>query len=169
MLNKDIPNIPALQKIKKIDSKQQLANISNAVNNPFDSVIAMFDAVPLVKLHTRDVNIKIPMIYSEDIINYSNYLNTWLGNQMKVLRRWLYSLSDVFALCGTITQQEAKSNLADMAQEKKDIEALPSSDSKLKQKLIDSWDKEFADLTTIVNTKSAIASNVELKSCLDKK
>jgi hypothetical protein len=67
-----------LQKIKKIDSKQQLANISNAVNNPFDAVIGMFDAVPLVKLHTRDVNIKIPMIYSEDIINYTNYLNTWL-------------------------------------------------------------------------------------------
>jgi hypothetical protein len=157
-----------LEKIKNITSKKQLSNMSDAVNNPFDAVISMFDAVPLVKLHTRDVNLKIPMVYSEDVENYVNYLNTWLGTQMKILRRWIYALSDVFALCGTISQEEARSTLIDLEQEKKDIQA-DKTDSKLQTKLLESLENERKALQEILDNKNAIASNAAVKNCLDKK
>jgi len=57
-------------------SQEQIKNISEQVGeNPFEAIQQMFKEVPLVNIDTKDVNIEIPALTSEDIDKYVEYLN----------------------------------------------------------------------------------------------
>jgi len=60
----------------------------------------MFNEVPLINLNTKNVIIEIPVITSEDIVAYSNYLKAWLEKQKKILRDWLFFVKWMISFCG---------------------------------------------------------------------
>jgi hypothetical protein len=49
----------------------------------------MFQNVPLIRLQTKDIIINVPMVTTENILKYTNYLKTWLNNQARILRTWV--------------------------------------------------------------------------------
>lgn len=77
--------IAATTKLKKSKSLQasQLKQVSNTLSNPFDYMAWLFNDTKLIKINQKNINIKVPMIYSEDINAYSNYLK-----QRKVVNLW---------------------------------------------------------------------------------
>jgi hypothetical protein len=82
----EICNIPStLQKIKnnQLASKSQLKSVSSTLSNPFDYMASLFNNTKLIKINQKNINIKVPMIYSEDINAYSSYLK-----QRKVVNLW---------------------------------------------------------------------------------
>jgi hypothetical protein len=52
--------------------------------NPFDTLAQAFEHVSLFKFEQKDIQLKLPMIYSEDIAKYTAYLQGWLVNQQKI-------------------------------------------------------------------------------------
>ncbi|HCB52026.1 TPA: hypothetical protein DEP21_05710 [Patescibacteria group bacterium] len=60
--------------MKAVTSRQAYNNLTNTVNNPFETLEDMFQQIPLLDLHSRDVNIKVPMISSENILSYISYM-----------------------------------------------------------------------------------------------
>lgn len=71
--------------------KWDLRKLSDWASNPFDAISEMFNNIPLVNINTRDINIVVPMIYSEDIRAYTTYLNSYLEESRSTLqeREWL--------------------------------------------------------------------------------
>jgi len=46
---------------------------------------AMFEEVPLINLRTENINVKVPMISSEDITAYTSMSKNWINKQQKIL------------------------------------------------------------------------------------
>ena len=65
---------PIVNKIAGIASTQNANATSDLLNNPFDSLITMFQEVPLLRLESKDMIVKVPMITTENILQYTNYL-----------------------------------------------------------------------------------------------
>ncbi len=82
-------------------TKKGLRNLSQKIGrNPFEAIQDIFKQVPLVNIDSRDVNIKVPALTSDDINRYVNYLKLWIEkNQYTVDQR-----GD--ALSGTLASAE---------------------------------------------------------------
>ncbi len=89
---------PSIKKliVNKWIKKSQLKNVSNSLSNPFDYVAWLFKDTKLIKINQKDINIKVPMIYSEDINAYWDYLkqrkttNLWeYDKDNKLKREWI--------------------------------------------------------------------------------
>ncbi len=93
----------------QIYSKQQLNNISQQIGqNPFEAIQQMFSEVPLVNIDTKDINIKIPALTSDDVNKYSNYLQLRWEKNTKILEEWTDMLNRALALCQTVNKTEAQ-------------------------------------------------------------
>jgi len=109
--------------------KEQLSNASNKMSNPFEALAAMFEEVELINLNTEDINIKVPFIYSEDIISYMNYLQSWLQQNKIVVRERDYMFKWVVGYCArkdiqdVVDPQNIKENYQKMLD---NIDELPS-------------------------------------------
>jgi parvulin-like peptidyl-prolyl isomerase len=55
-------------------SKSELKSLSDSLHNPFDYLASLFKDTQLININQKNINLKIPMIYSEDVESYSNYL-----------------------------------------------------------------------------------------------
>ncbi|NOZ44423.1 MAG: hypothetical protein GXP45_04770 [bacterium] len=63
------------QKISKVAlntqvTKDNLSSLSTTISNPFESVASLFKDVKLVNISTKDIVIKVPMIYGDDLVSY---------------------------------------------------------------------------------------------------
>ena len=58
--------------------------LSSVSSNPFDKLAHLFENVSLFRFEQKDITIKLPMIYSEDISRYTSYLKGRLANQEKI-------------------------------------------------------------------------------------
>jgi hypothetical protein len=64
-----------------------LTNLSNSFDNPFETILNIFDKVPLVNINTKDINIKIPLLTTDQLSSYTSYLNLRLQKNQKILKR----------------------------------------------------------------------------------
>lgn len=132
-------------------SKQAYQAATSSVNNPFESLITMFQSVPLVDLYTKDIILKVPLPTSEELIKYKSYLRWWLKNQQKVLKQWLEAIHELASICGKLTPLEAQRDLTFLEkQEIPEIETMPQSES-LRKRLLESADKEKIFLQKIID------------------
>jgi hypothetical protein len=60
----------------------------------------MFKDVPLINISTRDINVKVPMLTSEDINTYISYLQSWIDKNGQVLDDRQSFLDEVARICG---------------------------------------------------------------------
>ncbi|MEI7918866.1 MAG: hypothetical protein WCH65_01265 [bacterium] len=47
----------------------------------------MFSEVPLVNIDTKDINLKIPALTTDDVNKYSNYLNLRVEKNGKIIEQ----------------------------------------------------------------------------------
>jgi hypothetical protein len=83
----------------QMSTKKLFQNASNLTSNPFDAIMLMFKEVPLINMNTKDIDIKIPMIASEDITKYIAYLKTRYETNVKILDRRISLVNNVLAFC----------------------------------------------------------------------
>lgn len=87
--------------LRKIAPNQAaLQSLSDGLNNPFDQVAKLFENTPLIQINSRDIQVKVPMIYEEDISRYTSYLTTrWERNQVIIKDRETI-FQATFGICG---------------------------------------------------------------------
>lgn len=139
-----------LDNLKAIWSKQNFNAMTSSVNNPFESLITMFQSVPLVDLYTKDIVFKIPLPTTDDLLKYDSYLRWWLKNQQKILKQWLEAIHELASICGGITPAQAKRDLVLLEEEIIEINKMNKQSTTLK-KLIDSAWKEKIFLQKVIN------------------
>jgi hypothetical protein len=139
-----------LGKLRAVSSKQNYVAATSAVNNPFESLITLFESVPLVDLYTKDIIVKIPLPTSEELGKYDSYLRTWSKNQLTVLKQWLEAFSELAGVCWEMDPTQAKLDLDALEQEQAYINTL--SDVATRERLFSSLEKERTLLEKIQNT-----------------
>ncbi len=143
----------SLDKIKIIaSSKQGYQQATDYANNPFESLITMFESVPLVDLSTRDIIFNIPLLTTDEIVKYESYLRSWLKNQQQTLKQWLEAFHEIASVCGGIDSNSAATQLSLLQEERKLIDAM--KDTKTQQQLKTSLEKEESFLKKIVESKT---------------
>jgi len=137
---------------KDLFSKQTYQNLSNQLSNPFDAIMVMFKEVPLINMNTKDINIKLPIIGSEDITKYIAYLKTRYETNVAILEQWISLLNNVLAFCGRVSAQEAPKEIEDLNKELEFIMKSPESSVSTNNKNLYSGNihKELRDLNDIL-------------------
>ncbi len=88
--------------------KKRLSRLSHQENvilnlmggdNPFEKMQELFNSSDLVKISTKQISVKIPWIYSEDIESYISYLKTWLSTQNSILKSWKDKVAATILTC----------------------------------------------------------------------
>jgi len=74
----------------------------------------MFNEVPLVNIDTKDLNIKIPSVTSDDVNKYVSYLTLRVEKNGKIVEDWTSMINETLALCGTTDKTEAKATIANL-------------------------------------------------------
>ena len=93
---------------KKYFSKQAISNYSAiGGQNPFEAIAKMFDAVPLINIDTKDINLKIPLLTSDEIEKYGSYLQSRVGKNESILNERDILLEEVTKICSSTPIQEA--------------------------------------------------------------
>lgn len=101
--------------------REQITNISNtAYGNPFKKLEVMFQDVPLINIRTENINVKIPMLSSEDISAYTHMSKNWIDKQKKVLKDWKDFLGAMLGICGGRTDISSMQDLKDAYYELKE-------------------------------------------------
>jgi len=111
----------------------------------------MFKEVPLINMNTKDIDIKIPMIGSEDITKYVAYLKARYETNAKILERRISMVNNVLAFCGQTSKTEAKQALIDLPKEKADILADQSLTATDKASMANNIDQEILNMSGIAN------------------
>ena len=108
-----------LTALKTYTSKKYLNSLSQKVgNNPFEAIQQLFKEVPLINIDTKDLNIKIPALTSDDIIKYVSYLKIREAKNSQILEDWTSLINQTLALCGTTDKAEAQDMKAKLETEK---------------------------------------------------
>jgi hypothetical protein len=56
--------------------------------NPFQAIMTIFQDVPLININTKDINLKVPLLSSDEITKYKSYLQSWIDkNKQTLLQR----------------------------------------------------------------------------------
>ncbi|MFZ5341217.1 MAG: hypothetical protein ACOZBL_01230 [Patescibacteria group bacterium] len=69
-------------------SKSAFKKASDTFSNPFNQIENLLEEVPLFKIRTKNIRIQVPVIYQEDILKYSKYLQDWTRRQEQILQQW---------------------------------------------------------------------------------
>ncbi|MEI6672328.1 MAG: hypothetical protein WCL02_02980 [bacterium] len=110
----------------------------------------MFKDVPLVNIDTKDLNVKIPALTSDDINKYESYLTLWIEKNGKILEDRTSMINETLALCGTTDKQEAKTNKARLETERIAINNNKNLTEKDKSELNTRIDSEIKDMDKII-------------------
>ena len=71
----------------------------------------MFKEVPLVQIETKDVNLKIPIISSEDVNKYIDYLTLRIQKNKAIIDDRTLVINRMLARCGTTDHAEARDTI----------------------------------------------------------
>lgn len=110
-------------------SQQQWSSISKKIGqNPFDAIAMMFEEVPLINISTKEINLKIPLLTSDEIDKYSTYLKARGDNNKKVLKQWEQSVDKLTARCFSQEMKAQKENLPTIKQNLAKLQNDPNAD-----------------------------------------
>jgi len=74
--------------------------------------------VPLIKIDTKDLNIKVPALTSDDINKYVSYLTIRKEKNEQILKDWTMVFNEVLAVCGTTDKATARDMIKKLEAEK---------------------------------------------------
>jgi hypothetical protein len=99
-------------------SQQRFRNQSELYGqNPFEAIAKMFKDVPLINISTKDINVKVPMLTSEDVNTYMSYLKSRKKQNQQILDQRQSFFDEIIPFCTSSgMQQEIKDYPANKAQ-----------------------------------------------------
>ena len=128
---KDEWYVKQLTWVNRYLSQQSLDNLSSSFDNPFESILQLFDKVPLVNMETKDINIKVPLLTIDQMSSYSSYLKLWLEKNDKIIKRRNVAVEEMLNVCWVSNKEEAKDflNQISSSEEIKDNKLFTDKDS----------------------------------------
>jgi len=95
---------PLFDKISKVAynsslKKDSMTTLWNEMSNPFEAIQTMFNEVELVNIETKNVIVKVPMIYGEDLVQYINQMKSRLETNQKILTEWTHFFQSTISFC----------------------------------------------------------------------
>ncbi len=141
-INNNDTNFEKLIKIWKVyTQEQEFKNFSEITKYPSEWLENLLKDLNIIKINTKDINIKIPLIASEDIVKYIDYLKTWVETNKRILQQRDYMLKEVTQQC------------------------IPNTDSKLKQIF---WDWiNIIDTDDYTKKLENLYNNLDLNTSLE--
>ncbi len=70
-----------------------LQNFNKAISNPFEALASLMNESNIINITVEPITVKVPMIFPENINEYSIYLQQWLEVNEKILYDWASVLS----------------------------------------------------------------------------
>jgi len=70
--------------------------------NPFDALAGIFNEVPLIDITTHNINLKVPLLASEDIIRYASLSDAWLERNGRILDDWKNIFQSFLGTCSSL-------------------------------------------------------------------
>lgn len=98
-------DLSMMTKIDKTDQRQSwlnqaLAYTNNRIlTNPFEEIAGLFNSTNLINVSTKNLNVKVPMIFAEDINSYELYLLQWLETNTQTFNEWRKIFDALTAIC----------------------------------------------------------------------
>ena len=91
---------PSMKKrLSRLSQQEDVSLNLMGGDNPFEKMQELFNSSDLVKISTKQISVKIPWIYSEDIESYISYLKTWLSTQNSILKSWRDKVAATILTC----------------------------------------------------------------------
>ena len=85
-----------------------LNQLNNSISNPFERLAGLMNESNIINISTETLNVKVPMIFAEDINGYELYLNQWLDINWKKVDEWKTALTAWLEACSRETDSERK-------------------------------------------------------------
>jgi hypothetical protein len=61
---------------------------NKSIANPFEALASLMNESNIINISMENVDVKIPMIFKEDIDSYYLYLQQWLDRNQKIMDEW---------------------------------------------------------------------------------
>jgi len=94
----------------------------------------MFKDVPLINISTKDINVKIPSLTSDDISKYGSYLQSRIQKNETILQDRQALWDQLTNLCSTT---QAKTQLQNDSQLQQELATLQKASTQDTQKIAD--------------------------------
>jgi hypothetical protein len=65
-----------------------MKEFNKSIANPFEALASLMNESNIINISMENVDVKIPMIFKEDIDTYYLYLQQWLDRNEKIMERW---------------------------------------------------------------------------------
>jgi hypothetical protein len=78
---------------------QEVNEVNDNLANPFEQLSLLFNQSKLINISTKNLTIKIPMIFQEDINSYEIYLRQRADVNSKIVQEWLNKIALAKDLC----------------------------------------------------------------------
>ena len=114
---------PSMKKrLSRLSQQEDVSLNLMGGDNPFEKMQELFNSSDLVKISTKQISVKIPWIYSEDIESYISYLKTWLSTQNSILKSWRDKVAATILTCPSEIDRLTKRTDKDGAELQQKIE-----------------------------------------------
>jgi hypothetical protein len=103
---KNIKNINSQSLLNTISQYDQLSQkvttINDQIANPFEQLSLLFNQSNIINIDTKNLTVKIPMIFQEDINAYEIYLRQRADTNASILEDWKVLIESITSLCANI-------------------------------------------------------------------
>ena len=65
-----------------------LTKFNKAITNPFEALASLMNQSNIINISMQTLNVKVPMIFKEDIDAYEFYLQQWLEQNKEIVEEW---------------------------------------------------------------------------------
>ena len=65
-----------------------MKEFNKSISNPFEALANLMNESNIINISMETINVKVPMIFKEDIDSYSLYLQMWLDRNEEILKEW---------------------------------------------------------------------------------
>jgi hypothetical protein len=90
-----------------------LIEFNKSIANPFEALASLMNESNIINISMENVDVKIPMIFKEDIDSYYLYLQQWLDRNEKIINEWESKLETLAKNCSKESTQEAQQDCRD--------------------------------------------------------
>ena len=95
-------------------SAEKIDQIANPYQqeSAFDTLKRALNATDLVSVSTKNINIRVPWIYPEEIEAYANYLRIWMETNASILKDWGALIESTISSCNVDRTQRTEEERA---------------------------------------------------------
>jgi len=89
-------------------SKNRMKDFNKAISNPFEALASLMNESNIINISFEHINVKIPMVFQEDINFYRLYLLQRLEVNQDIMNKWKSFYDSLTTDCSKIEDKEKR-------------------------------------------------------------